>query len=136
MRGIAQCTAGQAQGQRLAVFGEVLQGVFEHGQVKPRGPAEAFDPGQEVPGGNGFALRVEQACQYLVMQQLPGVGALHHRLEVQLHLAMGQGVVDPGAPVMLGLVRCSVGPGQVYPWPLRLSLCLGQGLIETQPYIA
>ncbi|MCY1363804.1 hypothetical protein D9M69_505830 [compost metagenome] len=129
---VAQGAPGQAQCQGAAVDHQLVQRGFEHRQVEPSRPAETLDPRQEMPCGNRFALRVEQACEYFVMQHLAGVGALHDGLKVQLHFAMGQGVVDPGAPVVLGVIGCRVTMAQMNPGAFGMLAGLCQRLIKAQ----
>ncbi|MNN48798.1 hypothetical protein D3C81_1632970 [compost metagenome] len=47
---------------------------------------------------------------------------------------MAQGVVDPAAPVVLGLVLRGAGLCQVHPRPFRLQLRLGQRLIQAHQH--
>ncbi|MNY07376.1 hypothetical protein D3C86_1401760 [compost metagenome] len=83
------------------------QGVLEHQLVEPGHPAEAGDPGQEYAGGDGLALGVEQAGQHLVVQDHRMVCAAHDGLEVELQLALADGVIQPGAPFVLIEVSAS-----------------------------
>ena len=126
---IAQGGGRQAQGQWGSMFVQVREAVFEHGQVEASGPAQAFDPGQEAPGSNRLTLRVKQARQHLVMQQLAAIGTLCDRLEIQLQLAFVQCVVDPGTPIVQALGRLCVVIVQAYPVTARIVLCLRQGLV-------
>ncbi|MNM79918.1 hypothetical protein D3C81_918660 [compost metagenome] len=88
-----------------------------------------------MPGSNRLALRVEQPCEDFVVQHLTGVGALHHRLEVQLQFTLGQGVVDPAAPVMLRVVRYGLAVAQLHPGPFGVLAGLGQCLIESHQHV-
>ncbi|MNF81083.1 hypothetical protein D3C84_633420 [compost metagenome] len=112
----------------------MVQRGFEHRQVEACRPAETLDPWQEMPGGNRLALWVEQACEYFVMQHLVGVGALHDGLEVQLHFAFGQGVVDPGAPVVLRVIRRRVTMAQINPGSFGMLPGFRHCLIKAQEY--
>ena len=110
--------------------------MFQHGQVKARQPTQAFNPGQEAAGGNGFALRVQQASEDFAVENVLRCSAFNHRLEVQLHLALVEGCVDPGAPLVQPLGRQAVEVIDPRPGLAWVALCLGQGLIRTAKYVA
>ena len=64
-------------------------------------PAKAVDPGQEPSRGNGVTLLINNARQYLVMQDFVRLAAIDHRLINQLKLLICQRMLQANKPQML-----------------------------------
>ena len=120
----------EVERHRLVVLCQVFDHQVEHQLVKACGPAEALQPGQEVPRRNGLVLVVEQARQYLVVQHLTGIAATDHRLEKQAEAPLIQGLVEQGVPVMRIVADGALGLAlQAYPGLAATGFSLGQGLV-------
>ena len=98
---VGQRRRGQVQRQRILVPFHLFEHAFEHQPIEPRGPAEALQPRQKAPGGNGLALLVEQARQDLVMQHQLRVLRSDHRLEIQLETLLTQGLIQQSMPSVM-----------------------------------
>ncbi|MNP04967.1 hypothetical protein D3C76_969060 [compost metagenome] len=70
------------------------------------------------------------------MQHLVGVGALHHRLEIQLQFTFVQGVVQPGMPVLLCQLWRTVATAQHGPGALGMLPGFVQCLVQLMQYVA
>ncbi|MNQ54906.1 hypothetical protein D3C85_689850 [compost metagenome] len=106
------------------MFAHLLQHPFEHQPIQARSPAEALQPRQKTPGGDGLAVFVEQSRQHFVMQHQLRVLGGHYRLEIQLEAPLCQRLVEhlmPGVVIVADTGREAVFEAG----PILLALTFG-----------
>lgn len=88
-----------------------------------------FYLGQEVFGGDGCGLWVEQMCEDFVVEDVLGVQVVYYWLEIEQQVVFCQGLVDLVVLVLVIVECCECGVVLVCLGLGGLVFGLGQGLV-------